>query len=590
MGESWTYTIGYTVSQADIDDGEALLNTARVVTDQVPGPTEDTATTPVQQNAALTITKDQTSGPNPAMTAGDELGYTIVVENTGAVSQTGVTTSDVLPDGSNGTLSGPTESITADGVLEVGESWTYTIGYTVSQADIDDGEALLNTARVVTDQVPGPTEDTATTPVQQNAALTITKDQTSGPNPAMTAGDELGYTIVVENTGAVSQTGVTTSDVLPDGSNGTLSGPTESITADGVLEVGESWTYTIGYTVSQADIDDGEALLNTARVVTDQVPGPTEDTATTPVQQPPGISVTKASDPADGSLVSAEQTITYTVTVTVSDSALMAELVLEDTLGDGLPFGSVTDAGNFTPDVNGAPVLVFTLPSGTEPGSYSVEYTATVDAEATDTVGNGVVISGNGGDPEPECTICETEHPIDEPVDPLADPDVSVTKTSNPNSGSLVSADQNIAYVLSVEITEAPLTGELVLEDTLGAGLTFGAVTDAGDFTLDASDAPELTFTLPSGTVPGTYPLAYTATVDSDVTGMVGNNVAVADGGGDPDPECSICSTDHPLDEPADPTPPSPTVAVPVDNRFGLMLLAMLLMLVGIHAARRSAA
>ena len=126
--------------------------------------------------------------------------------------------------------------------------------------------------------------------------------------------------------------------------------------------------------------------------------------------------------------------------------------------------------------------------------------------------------------------------------------------------------------------------GELVLEDPLGAGLTFGGVTGGGDFTLDASSALELMFTLPSGTVPGIYSLEYTATVDDDEAGTVGNNVAVAASGADPDPDCSICSTDHPLDEPADPTPPSPTVAVAVDNRFGLMLLAMLLRLVGIHA------
>ena len=265
-------------------------------------------------------------------------------------------------------------------------------------------------------------------------------------------------------------------------------------------------------------------------------------------------------------------------------------VVLEDTLKTGLTFGEIADSGEFAADVGGAPVLTFTLRSGTEPGTYEVSYTATVDDDAAETVANSVVVTGNGGDPEPECNICKTEHPIDEPADPLADPEVSVTKTSNPNSGSLVSAGQNITYGLSVEITEAPLIGELVLEDALGAGLTFGGVTDDGEFTLDASSALELMFTLPSGTVPGIYSLEYTATVDDDATGVVGNNVAVAASGGDPDPDCSICSTGHPLDEPADPTPPSPTVAVPVDNRFGLMLLAMLLMLVGIHAARRSAA
>ena len=41
--------------------------------------------------------------------------------------------------------------------------------------------------------------------------------------------------------------------------------------------------YTISYTATQADIDAGVNLVNTASVTTTQVPGPTTDTATTPV-------------------------------------------------------------------------------------------------------------------------------------------------------------------------------------------------------------------------------------------------------------------------------------------------------------------
>ncbi|NKI33582.1 DUF11 domain-containing protein, partial [Wenzhouxiangella sp. XN79A] len=86
-------------------------------------------------------------------------------------------------------------------------------------------------------------------------SLTVSKTQTGGPSPVTAAGQTIDYTIEVTNTGNVTQTGVSTTDVLPDGTNGTLSGPVESITTDGQLEVGETWTYTISYTVTQADID-----------------------------------------------------------------------------------------------------------------------------------------------------------------------------------------------------------------------------------------------------------------------------------------------------------------------------------------------
>ncbi|MGB0514120.1 MAG: Hsp33 family molecular chaperone HslO, partial [Wenzhouxiangellaceae bacterium] len=71
---------------------------------------------------------------------------------------------------------------------------------------------------------------------------------------------------------------------------------------------------------------------NTASVTTAQVPGPTEDMATTPVV-PPQVVVTKAASPSSGTAVAAGDTITYTLTATIGDAALTSPLVLLDTLG-----------------------------------------------------------------------------------------------------------------------------------------------------------------------------------------------------------------------------------------------------------------
>ena len=51
--------------------------------------------------------------------------------------------------------------------------------------------------------------------------------------------------------------------------------PVESLTADGVLEVGETWTYTGSYTVQQSDINDNGGgdgdIDNTATVSSDEL-------------------------------------------------------------------------------------------------------------------------------------------------------------------------------------------------------------------------------------------------------------------------------------------------------------------------------
>ena len=61
------------------------------------------------------------------------------------------------------------------GVLDVGETWTYTATYDVTQDDINAGDDLVNTATVDTDQT-DPEDADATTSISQDAELTIEKD------------------------------------------------------------------------------------------------------------------------------------------------------------------------------------------------------------------------------------------------------------------------------------------------------------------------------------------------------------------------------------------------------------------------------
>ncbi|MGE4069849.1 MAG: cohesin domain-containing protein [Lysobacterales bacterium] len=236
--------------------------------------------------ASFTINATQISGPSPVSAAGETLGYSVVIQNTGGVNQSGVSASATLPGGSAGVLVGPVESVAANGILDTGESWTYQTTYVTTQADIDAGSTLQFNTQASTTQVPVPSLAAASTPVLQAPNTSIVKTQTSGPNPATTAGQQLGYTIVVTNTGNITQSSVNVSETLPDGSVGSLPPPVQSILNNATLEVGETWTYQISYTVRQVDIDAVLPLVNTARVSTSQVPGPKVSTATTQVLNP----------------------------------------------------------------------------------------------------------------------------------------------------------------------------------------------------------------------------------------------------------------------------------------------------------------
>src|SRR6185436_11341887 len=155
---------------------------------------------PVEQTPALTIVKEALPG-QIADVAGETLNYTITVANTGNTTLTGVTVTD--PNADAGSILLVADAASADGELDVGETWTYTAAHTVTQAEIDsngggDGD-IDNTATADSAQT-GPDTDDATVPVAQAPSLNIVKEAVPG-QIADVAGETLNYTITVANTG-----------------------------------------------------------------------------------------------------------------------------------------------------------------------------------------------------------------------------------------------------------------------------------------------------------------------------------------------------------------------------------------------------
>lgn len=267
-------------------------------------------------------------------------------------------------------------------------------------------------------------------------------------------------------------------------------------------------------------------VSNTARIdtpagIADADPGNNTSTVVTPLAG--SVATTKSASPASGTTVAVGQTITYTLTTTVSDGALATPLRLSDALGTGLAFGAVTSAGSFS--CTGTNPVVCTLPAGTAVGRYSVSYTATVTAAATASVGNTVTPD------QGTCTDCSTAHPL---------VTVATSKSVDVGDGTPVQRGQTLVYTLAVQVGGAgALTDPLTLVDTLGTGLSFDAITSPGAFTCTGGNPVHCT--LPAGTGAGTYPISYRVVVNDAATTSVGNSVVPDQG------TCTDCSTTNPL-------------------------------------------
>jgi len=203
------------------------------------------------------------------------LNYEITLTNNGRIDQTGVSITDTLPDGSTGTVSGPTETGgTVAGVFEVGEVWTYTVSYSVSAADITAGVDLVNNVSATSteygaESIADETALATTVIVPPNPSLVVTKEADLTSNVA--AGVTVTYTYRVVNNGNQFLTNVSLSD-SHNGSGPTPTPNNESLSADNgvlgdsvngtpndgiwqTLAPGDEITFTATYVVTQNDVD-----------------------------------------------------------------------------------------------------------------------------------------------------------------------------------------------------------------------------------------------------------------------------------------------------------------------------------------------
>lgn len=220
--------------------------------------------------AEVTVEKVQTDGPNcltnddpplPCVTAANQtLDYSITVENVGTIAQTNPLMVDTLPDGTIASLDGPTGGGSGDGVLDPGDVWSYTGSYTTTQADIDAGVDLINTASFDSDQLAAPSQSSAITSVDADATaptLVMSADVASVDS----AGQVVTFTLEISNDGGGqrSLTGISISAPPPSAAGGAGLSFVQ-VVGDDSLNPGETWTYEASYQVTQNDMDAADPL------------------------------------------------------------------------------------------------------------------------------------------------------------------------------------------------------------------------------------------------------------------------------------------------------------------------------------------
>ncbi|WP_157754230.1 DUF7507 domain-containing protein [Lysobacter capsici] len=335
--------VTYTITADDVTAG-SVDNTATASGTPPGGPLttsapSSTSTPTTAVNPQLTLVKTAGApttnlGANASVTdAGDTIGYTFVITNTGNVNLTNVVVNDAkldAPAACNATTLAPNASTTCTGT------------HTITQEEVNAGTSD-NTA-TATGTPPSGTPVTSSpastqTPLPRNGELRSTKAMTANADEdgsgSVTVGDTLSYTITVTNIGNIDLGNVVVTDDKI----------TPNTTTCAIVVPGATCVLTGTYRVTPADANAG-TIRNAATVVDTPPPGgqpvcpvgsadpkcnPRVDV---PVTQMPNLSSAKAmtgnADEDGDGRVSVGDTLTYTVTATNTGNIDLTDVVVSD--------------------------------------------------------------------------------------------------------------------------------------------------------------------------------------------------------------------------------------------------------------------
>ena len=429
------------------------------------------------------------------VSAGDEIGYTITVENNGTGKAFGVKMTDTLP--ANADLGWTIESATggwscsiSSGVLSCGgpnfdlnAGASASVHITSPTTSATCGQ-VLNEASVSADNNLSVTTDQVTI-VVGCASLIVTKVADDG---TVDAGDAIGYTITVTNNGAGTARDATLSDTLPTnaGLGWSIDGGTGaaqcSIVAGvlscsfGDLASGASKTVHIS---SPTTAETCGVVSNTVNAHTSNDGNPSAGPVTITVDCP-GIDIEKV---ADAGTVDAGDRIGFSITVTNHGPGTAKDVVVSDTLPTNAGLNWSIDAGTGAQScqiASGALSCSFgDMASG---ASFTVHIGSDTDAAGCGEVNNTATVTiSNGAGDESSATVTVRC--------PLG---VDIQK----GGPDLAHVGDTIRYTFDVQLsTSETLFNVIVLDRNCNQGAPTYVSGDDGDAALEAGEVWHYTCT-----------------------------------------------------------------------------------------------
>ncbi|WP_350288344.1 gliding motility-associated C-terminal domain-containing protein [uncultured Croceitalea sp.] len=482
------------------------------------------------QSADLSLVK---SVSPTTVSVGETVIFTLQVSNTGTSDATGVSISDVVPDGytigtinNGGTRIG--NEITWSGLtIANGGSNSVSFEATVNTPSGETGE-YNNTAEITASDVADPDsspnnddgdqseDDESTTSITlESADLELVKSASASSG---NVGDVLTFTITLSNNGTGDATGVTIVDTLPNGfdivggsiSNGGFYNPGSlTITWDN-LSVTNGSTQDITYDVT---VNGNGNYTNTAEIIQSDTPDPDstpnnddgdqsedDEASTTFTIQSADLSLVKDINVASSATPNVGDTVVFELTVTNGGPTTATNIVIEDEVPSGYTLGTINNggisiAGTFLSwDIASLPI-----------GSTTLSYEVTVNAPSGDTheyMNIAEVTASDQTDPDSEPFNDDGDQDEDdedffEIIPQTIDLELGINVSdSNPNVGNTVSFTIELSNLGNTAATD------VAIEDLIPTGFgNISGISNGGSFSGGVVNWSGLTVPIGSNTL-----------------------------------------------------------------------------------------